>query len=104
MGPFVFVWIVCGVLGAMIGSNKRMGGVLGFVLGVLLGPLGVIVVAISGSPTVLDRVQATGGKDAEWLPDPLGRFDTRWWDGQEWTQHVGRVEPDGSRRTFEDPT
>ncbi len=25
---------------------------------------------------------------ADWFPDPLGRFDQRFWDGRQWTQHV----------------
>lgn len=25
---------------------------------------------------------------ANWYPDPLGRFDQRFWDGGQWTQHV----------------
>ena len=25
---------------------------------------------------------------AAWHPDPLGRFDLRWWDGELWTEHV----------------
>jgi hypothetical protein len=33
-----------------------------------------------------------------WHPDPTGRFDERWWDGQLWTDHVVR---DGERA--EDP-
>ncbi len=24
----------------------------------------------------------------EWLPDPEGRHQLRWWDGTEWTEHV----------------
>lgn len=24
----------------------------------------------------------------EWLPDPTGRHQLRWWDGVEWTEHV----------------
>ncbi|HYF46272.1 MAG TPA: DUF4328 domain-containing protein [Acidimicrobiales bacterium] len=28
---------------------------------------------------------------AAWLPDPLGRFDLRWWDGSLWTEHVSRA-------------
>jgi hypothetical protein len=27
---------------------------------------------------------------AGWHPDPLGRFDLRYWNGQEWTEHVSR--------------
>lgn len=24
----------------------------------------------------------------EWLPDPSGRHELRWWDGAQWTEHV----------------
>jgi len=24
----------------------------------------------------------------EWLPDPEGRHELRWWDGTQWTEHV----------------
>ncbi|MFM8828482.1 MAG: DUF4190 domain-containing protein [Actinomycetota bacterium] len=24
----------------------------------------------------------------EWLPDPSGRHELRWWDGTQWTEHV----------------
>lgn len=27
-------------------------------------------------------------RDAEWRPDPTGRFDQRWWDGQRFTRKV----------------
>lgn len=26
-----------------------------------------------------------------WAADPSGRFDHRWWDGQQWTDHVSRA-------------
>jgi uncharacterized protein YxjI len=26
---------------------------------------------------------------AGWFPDPFGRHDHRWWDGLQWTEHVG---------------
>jgi uncharacterized protein YxjI len=26
-----------------------------------------------------------------WHPDPFGRFETRWWDGERWTEHVSRA-------------
>jgi hypothetical protein len=29
-------------------------------------------------------------QDAGWYPDPLGRFDERWWDGSAWGIHVRR--------------
>ncbi|ORA32000.1 AIM24 family protein [Mycobacterium aquaticum] len=28
------------------------------------------------------------GNNGQWLPDPEGRFDFRWWDGQSWTDQV----------------
>jgi uncharacterized protein (AIM24 family) len=28
------------------------------------------------------------GNNGQWLPDPEGRFDYRWWDGQAWTDQV----------------
>lgn len=93
------------VFGALLGTDKAMGGAGGFVLGLLLGPLGVLIVAVSKGkekPTTLQRVQARPEGEG-WHPDPLGRFDGRYFDGQEWTQHVGRVGADGARQTFEDP-
>ena len=32
----------------------------------------------------------TQGASAGWLPDPTGRFDHRYWDGAQWTEHVSR--------------
>jgi hypothetical protein len=99
--PLVMLWGAFALFGAMIGSGKRMGAGGGLALGLLLGPLGLLIVAVSGNPTVLDRVE-TKPADAGWHPDPLGRFDSRWFDGQRWTQHVGRVDGD-QRVQLEDP-
>lgn len=30
---------------------------------------------------------------AAWHDDPTGRFDKRYWDGRQWSAHVGRVGP-----------
>lgn len=99
---FVVIWIVCGLIGAVIGSTKRMGAFAGLVLGFLLGPIGVIVALVMPSRSPLQQVQARP-EGAGWHPDPLGRFDGRYFDGRQWTQHVGRVGPDGVRQQFEDP-
>jgi uncharacterized protein YxjI len=32
--------------------------------------------------------QAQGGQPPNWYPDPFGRHESRWWDGQQWTEHV----------------
>lgn len=102
LGPLLGVWIICAVIGGLMGSSRSVGGGGGLLLGLLFGPLGLIIVAVSGSPSPLDRIEA---KPAEpgWHDDPLGRFDARYFDGERWTQHVGRVEADGSRRSLEDP-
>lgn len=35
----------------------------------------------------------------EWLPDPSGRHELRWWDGRRWTEHVS----DGGVTTADQP-
>jgi hypothetical protein len=100
--PIVAVWLICGAAGAIIGSNKKMGGTTGLVCGFLLGPLGVLIVALSSGRSTLQKVHARP-TEAGWHPDPLGRFDGRYYDGKQWTQHVGRVGADGVRQQFEDP-
>lgn len=101
--PFIIIWVVCGLIGGAIGSGKNL-GCAGFMLGVLLGPVGIIVIAVMGNrpASTLDRIEARPAAEG-WHPDPLGRFDSRWFDGSRWTQHVGRVEADGTRRQLEDP-
>jgi hypothetical protein len=27
---------------------------------------------------------------AGWYPDPSGRYEMRYWDGEKWTEHVSR--------------
>ena len=27
---------------------------------------------------------------AGWYPDPMHRFESRYWDGAQWTEHVAR--------------
>lgn len=43
--------------------------------------------------TVIDSSAATaagGGAPAGWYADPAGRFELRYWDGAQWTEHVSR--------------
>lgn len=42
--------------------------------------------------------QAEATQPAGWLPDPQGRFEYRWWDGQMWTANVSR-----GGQVYEDP-
>lgn len=47
---FLIIWIVCGILGAVIGSNKGV-GCLGAILGFVLGPLGLLIVVVTPDET-----------------------------------------------------
>ncbi len=42
------IWLVCGVIAASIYHNKGRSGAAGFLAGVLLGPIGVILALASG--------------------------------------------------------
>jgi hypothetical protein len=33
---------------------------------------------------------ATSNAPAGWYPDPAGRYELRYWDGGQWTEHVSR--------------
>jgi hypothetical protein len=41
-----------------------------------------------GSST--DQPAPTSAAPAAWYADPSGRFELRYWDGKEWTEHVAR--------------
>ncbi len=43
MEVIVLIWVVCGLAGGMIGAQKGE-PVVGFILGLLIGPLGELVV------------------------------------------------------------
>lgn len=40
---FILLWLLCGVAGGVILSNKGRSGVGGFALGFLLGPIGLVI-------------------------------------------------------------
>jgi hypothetical protein len=94
------VWFVFAIIGAVIGAAKGNTGA-GLILGALLGPLGWLIMAVQRT-SKLSQLQSRPESEG-WHPDPLGRFDSRYYDGKRWTQHVGRVEQDGTRRQLEDP-
>ena len=64
---FIIVWIVSCVLGGMIGSGKGKGGT-GFVLGLLLGPLGVIITLFLKEDTAKVEAEAIGSGDSRKCP------------------------------------
>jgi Domain of unknown function (DUF4328)/Protein of unknown function (DUF2510) len=74
--------------------------VAGQVLMVLAATLGAVMVvrlssrqeaaATALGPVLPGSVPRGFGRPspAAWHPDPMGRFDLRWWDGRLWTEHV----------------
>ena len=49
-------WVLCGVVAAVVASNKGNSGVSWFFMGVLLGPIGLILsLVVSGDPAVVER-------------------------------------------------
>jgi hypothetical protein len=103
MALYIAVWFVLACIGGLIGGSKGLGG-QGFFLGLLLGPLGILIIAVVGNgPKSKLALVETRPVAAGWFPDPLGRTTSRWFDGSQWTQHVGRIDSDGTRVQFEDP-
>jgi len=43
---FIFLWLLCGLIAGAIGSKKGE-GILAFIIGLLLGPFGIIFALIS---------------------------------------------------------
>ncbi len=43
MEVWIVFWVLCGIVSAVVASSRGASGFLGFVLGVLLGPLGIVI-------------------------------------------------------------
>lgn len=54
--PIVVFWIACGFVAAMIASSKGGNGALGFLVGLLLGPFGIVIALFMGND--VDKVEA----------------------------------------------
>ena len=42
------------------------------------------------TPLATTTTASTASAQAAWYPDPSKRFELRYWDGAEWTEHVAR--------------
>jgi hypothetical protein len=45
---------------------------------------------VAPQATSVAASSATTNAPAAWYADPSGRFELRYWDGSEWTEHVAR--------------
>ena len=48
------------------------------------------VASNSATPLTTATTASTAAAPAAWYPDPSKRFELRYWDGAEWTEHVAR--------------
>jgi hypothetical protein len=46
--------------------------------------------AIAATATSVAPTASTSNAPAAWYADPSGRYELRYWDGSEWTEHVAR--------------
>jgi hypothetical protein len=104
------IWLACAAIGYAIGNPKGR-ATEGIVLGLLLGVIGVIIVAClspkkqpmpygyapgpmpnamapapwAQPPAVPGALNAVG---PHWASDPTGRHQHRWWSGTAWSDSV----------------
>ena len=48
------------------------------------------VAPVTTQVTVTETTSSTAAAPAAWYADPSNRFELRYWDGSEWTEHVAR--------------
>lgn len=75
---------LCGGIACAINQSKNRSGGEGFLLGALLGIIGLIIVLC------LPKLPAAGASSPAlpppgWYPDPAGPAQQRYWDGARWS-------------------
>jgi hypothetical protein len=65
-GVLVIVWLICAVIAAVVSDRKNLGAGSGFVLGAVLGVIGIIIVACQkpGLPPAPRGMRAVKSHDA----------------------------------------
>lgn len=48
------------------------------------------VAPVTAQVTVTESTSSSAAAPAAWYADPSNRFELRYWDGSEWTEHVAR--------------
>ena len=96
LAVFVVLWFFLGGgVGYAIGNSKGQ-GTAGFLLGLLLGFIGWIIVAVmepsdevrAARNAELASAFAVGGTNSGWFRDPFSRHQYRYFDGRGWREHV----------------
>lgn len=73
---FLLIWGICGAVAAMIASDKGGNGMAGFLVGFLLGPLGIVAAFFMGDEKAKEQRQIEAG-DSKKCPQcsELVKFD-----------------------------
>lgn len=64
----LFIWLLCGIISAIIASGKGRSGIGWFFGGILLGPLGIIIVAVL--PKIKSEVEEKQIRSGEYKKCP----------------------------------
>ena len=59
---FLFIWFLCGIISALLATKKGRSGCGWFILGVLLGPLGLVLAFVVGPTDEEGALQRAGKK------------------------------------------
>jgi hypothetical protein len=54
-------------------------------------PVAQPAAAPAAQPAAAQTAARSAAIPANWYPDPSGRYDLRYWDGSQWTEHVSRA-------------
>ena len=49
-----------------------------------------VVAPVTAQISVTETTSSSAAAPAAWYADPSNRFELRYWDGSEWTEHVAR--------------
>ena len=81
------LWGLQGGIACAISQAKNQSGRDGFLMGVLLGPIGIIIaLCLPKLPAPAQVVLPPAG----WYPDPADPSGRRWWDGARWSGRTRR--------------
>lgn len=70
MELILLLWLLFGIIGALIANNKGRSSCGGFALGVLLGPIGVLIVALLSRQEPQASTPAEEPNDVRWRKCP----------------------------------
>ena len=85
LAVIVVIWIICACAAASVAANKGLSAGGYFLLGFLLGLVGLAIALIAQPrPANLPGLAARAG----WYSDPWCVAALRYFDGHQWTGHV----------------